>query len=454
LPTIRIGPRIWHENTKPVLPKMSPLDLPQIDSVVVIGCGAVGLPLGVAFATRNLDVLGVDIDAERISALQSGRLELAEANLAEALRQNVAQGRLRFMPFCERASHRRAFILAVPTPVDDQGVPVLTSLQAATDAALACAQDHDLLVIRSTVPVGTTRRIARDIAGRNPTIMVACCPDRSVSGQSFLEQFSVPHVIGGVEPAATRTASQLFQTLGKAIDVSTPEAAEAVKLFCNVQRDVTFALANHFALISDALGLDIAEIEQAATIDYPRFFLSRPGPVGGPCLTKDAFLLDHSIVGRRLSPALALTARQVNASLLDHAASAIAEHLTASTTAIPIIAVLGLAFKGTPPMMDTRGSFGCGIAERLQLQWPQAIIRTWEPGANSDFPIEPVLSGADVVVLANEHPLIKGLDIAAAAQTMRPGGMIYDACGGFDRARQIPPNGVRLRIFGKGSVLP
>jgi UDP-N-acetyl-D-mannosaminuronic acid dehydrogenase len=432
---------------------MSSPDPEQINSVVVIGCGAVGLPLGVAFAARNLDVLGVDIDAERISALQAGRLQLAEASLAEALRQSIEQGRLKFMPSCARVSQRRAFILAVPTPVDDQGVPVLTSLQAATETALACAQDHDLLVIRSTVPVGTTRRMARNIAARNPTIMVACCPDRSLSGQSFLEQFSVPHVVGGLEPIATRTASKLFQILGKTIEVSTPEAAEAVKLFCNVQRDVTFALANHFALISDALGLDIAEIEKAATTEYPRFCLSRPGPVGGPCLTKDAFLLDHSITGRHVSPALALTARQVNTSLLDHAASAIADHLTVSATATPVIAVLGLAFKGTPAMMDTRGSFGCSIAERLGVQWPRATVRTWEPGAHGDFPIEPVMSGADVVILANEHPLIKALDIAAAANTMRPGGMIYDACGGFDRARQIPPNGVRLRIFGRGPAL-
>jgi UDP-N-acetyl-D-mannosaminuronic acid dehydrogenase len=164
-------------------------------------------------------------------------------------------------------------------------------------------------------------------------------------------------------------------------------------------------------------------------------------------------LLDHSIIGRHVSSALALTARQVNTSLLDHAASAITDHLTVSATAKPIIAVLGLAFKGTPSMMDTRGSFGCNLAERLRVQWPQAIIRTWEPGANGDFPIESVLVGADVVILANEHPLIKALDIAAAAKAMRSGGMIYDACGGFDRARQIPPNGVRLRIFGRGPPL-
>ena len=122
-----------------------------------------------------------------------------------------------------------------------------------------------------------------------------------------------------------------------------------VKLFCNVQRDVTFALANHFALISEALGLDIAEIEHAATAAYPRFHLSRPGPVGGPCLPKDTLLLDLSVDGRHNSPALALTARQVNLFVLDHVLVAIADHLAETAPANPVIAVLGLAFKGDPP---------------------------------------------------------------------------------------------------------
>jgi UDP-N-acetyl-D-mannosaminuronic acid dehydrogenase len=428
-------------------------DCQQIDSVVVIGCGTVGLPLAVAFATRNLDVLGVDIDAERIAALAAGRLKGSETGLADVLKHLMTQGRLRFAPSCARSSKRRAFILAVPTSVDDQGAPMMASLQAAGEAAVECALDHDLLVIRSTVTVGMTRRIAQEIAARGRTIAVACCPDRSIAGQTFREQFSVPHVIGGMDAAGTRAASKLFQLLGQVIEVSTPEAAEAVKLFCNVQRDVTFALANHFALISEALGLDIAEIEQAATTEYPRFHLSRPGPVGGPCLPKDALLLDHSVIGRRNSPALALTARQVNASLLDHVAAAIADHLTETVSVDPVIAVLGLAFKGDPPTMDTRGGFGTALAERLQAEWPGATIRTWEPSANGDARIDTVLRGADVAVLANEHPLIKGLDIAEAARMMRPGGMIYDVCGGFDRVREFPPNGVRLRIFGRGSVL-
>ena len=285
---------------------MMSIDPQRIDSVVVIGCGAVGLALCVAFASRNLHVLGMDIDADRIATLGAGRLTVLEHDLAEELQKSMSAGRLRFSTTCTQVSHRRTFILAVPTPVDDEGVPVMSHLQVASETAVECAQDHDLIVISSTVPVGTTRRIARDIAARNPTITVACCPDRSTMGQSLREQFSIPHVIGGMTQAATQTASALFQYLGKTIEVSTPEAAEAIKLFCNVQRDVTFALANYFALIADTLDLDIAEIEQAATDEYPRFNLSRPGPVGGPCLTKDALLLDHSIVRQDVSSSLRL----------------------------------------------------------------------------------------------------------------------------------------------------
>lgn len=272
----------------------SPVSRP-IDSVVVVGCGAIGLPLAVAFATRGLDVLGVDIDAERVAALSAGRLNVTEADLSEALWRSTTLGRLRFAMSVTPDQQPRAYVLTVPTPVDAHGRPVMASLQAACDAAVACARDHDLLVIRATVPVGTTRRITRAIAARGRTLGVACCPDRSVAGHSFREQFSVPHVVGGIDAAATQAASRLFRRLGQVNEVSTPEAAEAVKLFCNVQRDVTFAIANHFALVSEALGLDIAEIERAASADYPRFRLSRPGPVGGPCLPKNAWLLDHSI---------------------------------------------------------------------------------------------------------------------------------------------------------------
>ena len=428
---------------------MTPSDLEAIDSVVVIGCGAIGLPLAVAFASRDLDVLGVDIDAERIAALVAGRVDASETRLAEALTQSMARGRLRFAPSCAPASVRRAFVVAVPTPVDDQDILPTAGLREACKAAVACARDRDLLVIRSTVPVGTTRRIAQDIVAGGRAIAVASCPDRTIAGQAFREQFSLPNVVGGVDSGATHAASALFRRLGEVVEVSTPEAGEAVKLFCNVQRDVTFALANHFALISEALGLDIAEIKQAASAGYPRFQLSRPGPVGGPCLPKDAVLLDRSASGRGSSPALGLTARRVNAFLLDHVATAIADHVTQAARAEPVIAVLGLAFKGDPPTSDTRGSFGIALCERLRAEWPRAMVRTWDPGTDTDVSIDSVLRGADVAVLANEHPSIKALDIDAAARAMRPGGMIYDVCGGFDRVRLRPPNNVQLRIFGR-----
>ena len=432
---------------------MGAADSNQIDNVVVIGCGTVGLPLAVAFASRNLDVLGIDIDTGRVAALSGGKLDDPETDLADALRQSIAQGRLRFASTCTTSRKRQAFILAVPTPVDDTGVPALASLQAACETALAAAQDHDLIAIRSTVPVGTTRRIGQEIAAAGRSIAVASCPERSIAGRAFAEQFSVPHVVGGVDAASTSAARDLFRRLGEVVTVSAPEIAEAVKLFCNVQRDITFALANQFALTSEALGLDIAEIERAATAGYPRFQLSRPGPVGGPCLPKDVLLLAQSVSADSGPPSFALNARGVNASLLDHVATAIADHVRQAGRTDPVIVVLGLAFKGDPPTTDRRGSFGVALAERLAAEWPHATIRQWDPVTDRDVDLAPVLTDADVVVLANEHPSIKALDIGALARAMRPGGMIYDVCGGLDRARIVPPNNVELRILGRAEPL-
>src|ERR1051325_1346393 len=304
---------------------MGTADSNRIDSVAVIGCGTVGLPLAGGLASRGLEVVGIDIDAARIAALSHAKVDDPESGLPEALREAAARGRLRFAATCPPSRERRAFILAVPTPIDETGAPAMASLRAACESALACAQDADLLAIRSTVPVGTTRRIAQEIAAAGRRIAVASCPERAISGRAFAEQFSVPHVVGGIDAGATSAACDLFRRLGDVVAVSTPEIAEAVKLFCNVQRDVTFALANQLALTSEALGLDIGEIERAATAGYPRFQLSRPGPVGGPCLPKDVFLLEHSSLNG--SATLALAGRQVNASLLDHVATAIADHL-------------------------------------------------------------------------------------------------------------------------------
>jgi UDP-N-acetyl-D-mannosaminuronic acid dehydrogenase len=421
----------------------------EILQVVVVGCGAIGLPLATAFATRGFEVLGVDTDPARLAALREGRVGAIDEGLGDALAAAVAAGRLTFADAPAASGRPRAFILAVPTPVDQR--PVLGHVEAAAASVVRAARDGDLMLVRATVPVGTTRRLAAAAAACGRRLLVAACPDRSVAGQCFVEQFSVPHLIGGIDADATRAAAQLFARLGTTIAVSSPEVAEAAKLFANVQRDVTFALANQLALAAEQLDLDFGEIARAASDGYPRFSLARPGPVGGPCLTKDTALLAHSLAAGSLSVPVA--ARALNESLLDHVAEAVARHVDGA--ARPVIAVLGLAFKGDPATADRRGSFGIALARRLQADLAQAQLRQFEPTDGHDLDrqdLDRIVAGADVVVIANDHPRISALDPAALARSLRAGALIYDACCALAPVAGALPNAVRLRRLGEGEV--
>ncbi len=425
----------------------------NFSQVVLVGCGAIGLPLAAAFASRGCDVVGVDTDAVRLAALRAGRLSDLDEGLGEAFASAVTAGRLGFQATLAPSGVQRAFILAVPTPVDSAGTPVLANVEAAIEAIGTSARDHDLLVVRATGPIGTTRRLAGVLAARGRNLLVAACPDRSVAGRSFREQFSVPHIIGGMDRHAAEAAASLFGQLGPTVQVSTPETAEAVKLFANVQRDVTFALANQFALVSEQLGLDFDEIVHAGREAYARFSLARPGPVAGPCLTKDTAILASSLTESGTVD-LAIAARRLNESLLDHVTNAVKQHLDRAQRPRPVVAVLGLAFKGNPPTTDRRGSFGLALAARLRADFADVTLRLGEP--TSDDPaerdLETVVAGADVVVIANDHPAITAVGACSMAQRLNAGALIYDTQAALPFVNGLP-NGVVLRRIGHGSLV-
>ncbi len=389
--------------------------------VVVIGCGAIGLSLAAALASQGAHVLGVDRDAAKAVALGAGHTELIDAGLAGALREGLASGRLAFAHALAAADHARAYVIATPTPsLGDDGFDSGLLEQVLADVATV-ARPGDLVCVRSTVPIGATRRLATAFAASG--LAFAACPDRSVAGNAYAEQFSVPHIIGGLDDAAGARAEALFAALGAVVRTPDPETAEAIKLFANVQRDVSFALANQFALICEATGVDFAAVREAGAAGFPRFSLARPGPVGGPCLTKDLALLFASDGVGSVDTTLLRAARALNEDLVEHLARAIEAELAGRPTAA--VAILGLAFKGAPPTTDRRGAFAGALTERLRQRRPLIDLRHWDPVGDPRAARRAAVDGAAVVVLANDHPdLAPGLDAELA-----PGAVVFDVTG-------------------------
>jgi nucleotide sugar dehydrogenase len=329
-------------------------------------------------------------------------------------------------------------VIATPTPVLADGAFDRAPIEQALADVAAVARPGDLVCIRSTLPIGATRELAAAFAA--PGVAFAACPDRSVAGNAYAEQFSVPHIVGGLDDEAGARAEALFARLGAVVRTPDPETAEAIKLFANVQRDVTFALANQFALICEATGVDFAAARLAGASGFPRFSLARPGPVGGPCLTKDVALLLASSGVDGVDTALLSAARALNESLAERVAAAVAAELVGRAGAA--VAILGLAFKASPPTADRRGGFGDALAGRLRARHPGLDLRLWDPVCEPGAPRHAAVEGAAVVVLANEHP-----DLAAGlGPELAPDAVVFDLTG-----VSAPGAGFAVRRFGDGT---
>jgi UDP-N-acetyl-D-mannosaminuronic acid dehydrogenase len=433
------------------------------EGVVVVGCGSIGLPLAAAFASRGVAVLGYDLDTRLIGDLSANRIRRTDEGLADAIADGVASGRLVFRAALAPADSPRAFILAVPTPsmrgppgndagFDDQ------PLQSAVRAVAAVARPGDAICVRSTAPVGTCAAIAGTLARSGHVLDVVSTPDRSIEGRAFQEQFAIPHMVGAVDVEAAARVEALFGRLGPTVVCDGANVAEAAKLLCNVVRDVMFGLANEVADLCDTLGLDGREVCAAAGENYPRFSLPRPGPVGGPCLLKDADLLRASAGAPPLP--LIEAGRAANLAVIRKVAGGVLAHM-ADAPGAPV-ALLGVAYKGWPPVADVRGSPALAIADCLRNAGVETIVG-WdpviEPEALRDVGLIPAPSalaaaaGAAAVILANNHAALGALDLEALFATAHPRALVYDLCGQTSGRRVRPSEGQELRVLGGGTRL-
>ena len=287
-----------------------------------------------------------------------------------------------------------------------------------------------LVILRSTVSIGTTRNIVLpEIRRHAQRFGLAFCPERTIEGKAIPEMRSLPQVVGGLDDESAARAEALFRLITpKIVRVSSLEAAEMIKLINNTYRDLTFAFANEVALIAERMGLSAAEMIHAANVDYPRSNVAQPGFVGGPCLEKDALILIDSLKKIDFKPKVIEEARKINQALPDHVATA--DHPGASAASAALrprqILITGFAFKGRPATEDVRGSAAIPLMRRLQSSrievWghdfvtPEKVIA--DLGARA-CTLEEGFEEADGVVIMNNHPGYQTAGIPALARRLR-----------------------------------
>ena len=434
-------------------------------SLVVVGLGRVGLPMVAVFAKYfDGEVLGVDVDVEWVEALRSGRVKMVEEGLFEYL--SAYRDKIRFETLSEvdfsRVGH---VVLAIGVDINSGfcgGAPpdYLTPLYKVVEAAVEGGWRGGALVLRPTVPIGTTRAVAKYIErrwGLKPGVdyYLAYVPERLLEGRGVFEEETLPKVVGCLEERSCGEVAKLFKKFpSKVVTAIPPEKAELVKLIDNSWRNYRFAFANEMALIAEQLGLDAHEVIDLAKLDYPRNAdLPRPGPASGYCLGKDPYAL--CVFKTFHNPPLAVIARMFNDDLYDYLARTI---LKLAGDA-PIL-LLGLSYKAD--VDDYRMSHAVEILKRVAPQASRIVVhdpylglnrytdakllRGLGPAVFYTADLEEALNaagGAALAVISTPHTVYKK-NINRIIESVR---LVYDLYG---LTREVGVRSPKVKVFGAG----
>jgi UDP-N-acetyl-D-mannosaminuronic acid dehydrogenase len=422
------------------------------NDVVVIGLGYVGLTLAVYLADIGMKVHGVEIRDLVLEKLQEKRAFFLEENLDDTLARVIENHNFTFskeIPHSGTADLARTFIITVGTPLLNDGTPNLDFIERVGKQVANAINHGDLIILRSTVRIGVTNQLIRPILDQSKkSFSLTFCPERTLEGAALKELGTLPQIIGADSNFDAMRGRNFFQKItSSVVSVSSIETAEAIKLVDNMQRDAHFAISNEVARICNQLSISASEVISAGKLGYPRTNLASPGPVGGPCLEKDSYLLNETFDSEF---SLSLTARKVNEAIVQDSV----EHFDAflrSSQPLQLeslkVGLIGLAFKGVPETNDLRGSIALKVITELRGKFPSAKLLGFDPvllkeeideiGIVGTEDIGEIFHNSDIVLLLNNHPMIATLNLSNLSKLMVSGGMIYDYWGRFDN---VPHN--------------
>ena len=415
--------------------------------ISVIGCGYLGAVHAASMASLGHDVVGIDVDADKIDALSAGRAPFFEPQLPQLLLEGIEAGRLRFSTDIADAAGSQVHFVAVGTPqLKTSGGADLTYVDAAFESLLPHVAAGDLLVGKSTVPVGTAARLAELV---EPTgALLAWNPEFLREGYAVKDTVTPDRLVYGVGADQTASVDLLNEVYATAVAANTPvvvtdyATAELVKVAANAFLATKISFINAMAEIAEVTGADVTQLADAIGYDarIGRRFLNAGVGFGGGCLPKDirAFTARAEELGRGESVAFLKEVDAINLRRRQRAVDVVVEELGGSVFRKKV-AVLGLAFK--PDSDDVRDSPALDVAVQLNGLGADVVATDPEAIANSRRlhpqlhfgSLDEALDGADAVVLLTEWKEYRALDPAAvAAQVARP--LLIDGRNALDAA--------------------
>lgn len=398
-----------------------------LPTIAVVGLGYVGLPLAVALA-RHFDTVGFDVNASRVAKLRESEDETGEIDP-----ETLSQSTLVISDDVSSIQGREIYIVAVPTPVNDEKHPDLGAVEAAAHTVGKAMAPGAVVVFESTVYPGVTEEICGPAlsnasgleCGRD--FFLGYSPERINPGDQAHRIDNITKIVAGQTPEiASRLAAVYGRVNGNDIFIAADiRTAEAAKVIENAQRDINIAFINEVAMIFDRMGLSTDDVLAAARTKW-NFLDFKPGLVGGHCIGVDPYYLAHAAQAVNHEPEIILSGRRIN----DGMSRYVAERISAQLEGPSRILVLGLTFKENVP--DLRNSQIPNIVAALVAAGHTVAVHDplADPAEAQKFygiELQKALgTGHDAIVGAVAHDAYLDIELGSIAA---PGGLIADVKG-------------------------
>lgn len=406
--------------------------------LAVIGLGYVGLPIALAFA-RKIKVVGFDINRKRVEMMRrnedpSNELEASDFEGAD----------IHFTADINDLKDVEFFIVAVPTPIDEQNIPDLRPLLSASRTVGLALKKNDHVVFESTVYPGCTEEdcvpVLEDISGLKymTDFKVGYSPERINPGDKNHTLENVVKITSGCDPETAETVAKVYELVVKAgvHRASSIKVAEAAKVIENTQRDVNIALTNELSIIFNRMGINTYDVLEAAGTKW-NFLKFQPGLVGGHCIGVDPYYLVHKAMEKGYHPQIIDAGRFVNDSMGGYVAKQTVKKVISSGTnpAKARVLIMGATFKEN--VTDIRNSKVADIVRELRSY--SVYVDVTDPHADSHeveheygYALATDIQGPyDAIIVAVNHRDYADLDEAWFKEHLKPEGILVDLKGTY-----------------------
>lgn len=411
-----------------------------MEKIAIIGLGYVGLPLAVEFG-KKIQVVGFDINKERIAELQSGFDRTREVE-ADELKSSTG---LSYSSELTDLKDVSCFIVTVPTPVDEFKTPDLRPLQSASKTVGSVLKKGDIVIYESTVYPGCTEEVCvpvlEKVSGLKFNVDFFCgySPERINPGDKVHRVTTIKKVTSGSTPEVAEKVDQLYKKIIVAgtHKASSLKVAEAAKVIENSQRDINIAFVNELALIFDRIGIDTHEVLEAAGTKW-NFLPFKPGLVGGHCIGVDPYYLTYKAESVGHHSEVILSGRRINDNMGIYIANAVIKLMAKNN--LPInqsnVLMLGITFKENCP--DIRNSKVVDVIQELKSFGTQIDI--YDPQADAEEVkheygltlVQKPNKKYHAIVLAVSHNEFLTLDLQPLSH---PNAVVYDVKGVLDKSK-------------------